>query len=82
MKYKVYVEEVRRYTHTLIVDVESEKELNEILDEIEIKNPLGICEYEDELDRRCDLLDVNIDDDGDLDSIECIDISISYMEGK
>ncbi|CAI3579176.1 MAG: hypothetical protein KIC47_16530 [Clostridium sp.] len=73
MKFKIYVDETRAFRHTFVVEVDSEKQLNEILDSVESESMLGINEYEDLLMERCNVIESIKDQDGDLGEIECND---------
>lgn len=74
MKFKIYVDETRTFRHELIVQADSENQLNEILDSVESESMLGINEYEDLLMERCNVIESVEDQDGDLGEIECTDL--------
>lgn len=74
MKFKIYVDETRTFRHEFIVEAESQKELDSVLDEIESERMLGINDYEFALREKCNLVESVEDQDGDLGEIECTDL--------
>lgn len=74
MKFKIYVDETRTFRHEFIVEAESQKELDSVLDEIESERMLGINDYEFSLREKCNLVESAEDQDGDLGEIECTDL--------
>lgn len=73
MKFKIYVDETRTFRHEFIVEVESQEELDSVLDEIGSERMLGINDYEFSLREKCNLVESAEDQDGDLGEIECTD---------
>ena len=74
MKFKIYVDETRTFRHEFIVEVESQEELDSVLDEIGSERMLGINDYEFSLREKCNLVESAEDQDGDLGEIECTDL--------
>lgn len=74
-KFEIEVDETRIFRHSFIVEVESEEDLDFILDKIQSEKPLGINDYKYSLKDNCEVVESVEDEDGELDEIECSDIS-------
>ncbi|OSA88770.1 UNVERIFIED_ORG: hypothetical protein B2H98_17005 [Clostridium botulinum] len=75
-RFNIEIDETRIFRHTLTVEAESEEELDSILTDLECEDtPMDVDAYCYGLSQRnCKVIENSIDENGDLDEIECVDI--------